>query len=524
MRAGLWLLESGETPPREIALSGARAALRSFDPALARRLAESALSHGSSQEGLVLLGRAYAAAGEAPKAMSVLQDAQERAAGDSELAAAAVALAEVLMFNIGDAQRAVRELEKAAEALLDPGARAEVNSHLMLAVGIIGDFDLGLRIGPQVADQLDLPEPAQLTSVMAMTLTQTMTGQLDLVMERLDRGEALAGRLSDVQPLAADQIGMNRLLAHHARGEFVMAEARARKSLQSGVGLPGPWLFVQAMGRLFTGDVVGGRQLCAEAGAQLADIDPLGVEPQAHGIRALFESMAGNRETAESLADLVRKDPRGAPTRSAVWVDRADAWNLAAGGEPERAADLAVNAGEAAVAGTHYVWGAFAHHDAVRFGHPAKAVEPLRALAEEGRGPLVRLLADHAIAASAGDREALLGVAQRCLQSGALALVSECHAAAAMLTTGVEQRRHAHLAWLYHDRCIGFRSPLVQLVDPTLSRRQLEIASLAAAGHSSKDIARQLHISARTVDNHLRTVFRLFGIDSRTALAELFPS
>jgi DNA-binding CsgD family transcriptional regulator len=54
-----------------------------------------------------------------------------------------------------------------------------------------------------------------------------------------------------------------------------------------------------------------------------------------------------------------------------------------------------------------------------------------------------------------------------------------------------------------------------------LTVREHEIARLAAAGLSSRDIAAQLHVSPRTVDTHLSRVYRKLGVPSRAALASL---
>ncbi len=52
-----------------------------------------------------------------------------------------------------------------------------------------------------------------------------------------------------------------------------------------------------------------------------------------------------------------------------------------------------------------------------------------------------------------------------------------------------------------------------------LTTRQTECARLAAYGLSSKDIAKILNISAFTVSEHLRRVYRKLKIDNRTLLA-----
>ena len=48
-----------------------------------------------------------------------------------------------------------------------------------------------------------------------------------------------------------------------------------------------------------------------------------------------------------------------------------------------------------------------------------------------------------------------------------------------------------------------------------LSSREDEVARLAGTGLSNRDIATQLHISVRTVDNHLHRVYEKLGISGR---------
>ena len=43
---------------------------------------------------------------------------------------------------------------------------------------------------------------------------------------------------------------------------------------------------------------------------------------------------------------------------------------------------------------------------------------------------------------------------------------------------------------------------------------------LAAAGIASKDIAERLHLSVRTVNNHLQHAYTKLGVSGRTGLAQ----
>ena len=51
-----------------------------------------------------------------------------------------------------------------------------------------------------------------------------------------------------------------------------------------------------------------------------------------------------------------------------------------------------------------------------------------------------------------------------------------------------------------------------------LSKREREIAELAARGLRNGEIAEMLHISEGTVKNHLKIVFRKLNIDRRSSL------
>jgi DNA-binding CsgD family transcriptional regulator len=52
-----------------------------------------------------------------------------------------------------------------------------------------------------------------------------------------------------------------------------------------------------------------------------------------------------------------------------------------------------------------------------------------------------------------------------------------------------------------------------------LTRRESEVATLAAGGATSKRIALRLHLSARTVDNHLQRAYAKLGVTGRAELA-----
>jgi DNA-binding CsgD family transcriptional regulator len=54
-----------------------------------------------------------------------------------------------------------------------------------------------------------------------------------------------------------------------------------------------------------------------------------------------------------------------------------------------------------------------------------------------------------------------------------------------------------------------------------LTAQEVHIAQLVAEGHTNRDVAGQLFLSPRTIEFHLRNVFRKLGISSRTELARV---
>jgi DNA-binding CsgD family transcriptional regulator len=55
----------------------------------------------------------------------------------------------------------------------------------------------------------------------------------------------------------------------------------------------------------------------------------------------------------------------------------------------------------------------------------------------------------------------------------------------------------------------------------SLTAHEAQIARMVAAGATTREVAAQLFLSPRTIDTHLRNIFRKLGITSRRELKDL---
>jgi DNA-binding CsgD family transcriptional regulator len=318
---------------------------------------------------------------------------------------------------------------------------------------------------------------------------------------RLVEAEKLLTRAYDqvvVEPLAEAKALVSRRLAvlHLEQGRLQRAFLRASESSvhfqQIGRTLPARWPYIAA----------------AQALALAGQAD----------------------KAAETLAAY---DALGLPTMPIIESDllQARAWTAAAAGnipaaraQLEAAANLGEEIGDLIGATT-------ALHGLARLGRARHVAARLAVLAEEVDGVLVAGRAAYANAVAARDAEALERVSQDFEDMGAILYAAEARAEAAVLlrragkarqAVAAEQRAARLLA-----RCEGAVTPPVQTVaaQVRLSPGELDTALQAAAGRTNRQIASDMNLSVRTVENHLQRVYEKLGVSGRHELADaLLPS
>jgi DNA-binding CsgD family transcriptional regulator len=88
-----------------------------------------------------------------------------------------------------------------------------------------------------------------------------------------------------------------------------------------------------------------------------------------------------------------------------------------------------------------------------------------------------------------------------------------------ILAGGVLARLYA--AHLPHAPVVLAGAPHDRLTVAALTRRELEVARLAASAYTAAEIGQQLHIGERTVESHLASTYLKLGITSRSELIRM---
>ncbi len=160
----------------------------------------------------------------------------------------------------------------------------------------------------------------------------------------------------------------------------------------------------------------------------------------------------------------------------------------------------------------------------------AEVAARLRELARELDIPLAQTVAAHAESLREGNGEGLLRACQGYQAIGDRATAADAAAQAAVAFASAQLNSRglfaASLAQQLAEECGGLCTPATRSpVSPTpLTGRQREVAELAAAGLSNKEIADRLVTSVRTVEGHLYRACQRVGATSRSHLTAIMRS
>jgi DNA-binding CsgD family transcriptional regulator/tetratricopeptide (TPR) repeat protein len=486
----------------------------------------------------MLLGDALSALGRHDEALDVWQEALELPGTKAEQAEVAAAIAGVVAWRLDRPDEARRVLRETAERLSDPVALDLLTSHeaLMASLGA-PTATTAIAIAEGELARPDLSVGSRLRAQLAASAGWVDVGEIDRAIEATQEamGVAVREHLSGLALYHAMTLAQSLVLAGRVAEADALVETGHEASLTAHADVArGAWCFLRGVLAVFRGRPDAAVATLRESDLLLGRFD--------YGLRrgiliwqGMAEALRGEAGAAErALEDAQRTNRSRARLYDADWA-RARAWMLVAGGQLSEAERAGVEAAGVAVRGDRWTYEVLALHDLARFqglgarGTPAAAamVGRLEELAGRIDGRLAPACAVHARALAAGDGAALDAAAATFGELGFDLFAAEAQSAAAEAHHAAGQKAHAHASAERARRlaatCAGATTPLLRRLGATgqpgdLTRREREIAELAARGHPDREIADMLFLSIRTVHAHLRSAYAKLGVSGRGEL------
>ncbi|MGP3945164.1 MULTISPECIES: AAA family ATPase [Streptomyces] len=478
----------------------------------------------------------------------------EAAPRDDATHARAEALRARIAFDLKRDATSVAELQRAAARMapLDSALAREISLETLAAAMSVGRFAHGPRLSeaaraarsapsaPRPARPLDL-----LLDGLASHISDGFVAAAPLLRRVLDvclRGEKAGSPSPDVSWVVCgvamdlwDDVGWQELADRHVQHARTAGAVRALPSV----------LGYRALAHIHAGEFAAAAGVMAEAHTVDTDVGT-------PGLAGMDATLAAWRGDQGSTAELAAVAHQGAVSRgegrvlTALEYARATLFNGL--GRYDAALEACRPAYDLDEAGFH-AWGPVEYIEAAaRSGNAGLAVPALEKLVQRAQASptdwaLGMELRSRALLGSGDDVGDLYQEAVRRLDLSRAAV----HAARARLLHGEWLRRrgyrlearthlseaHTRLTAIGADafaaraarelRATGERpgSRRAGVVTRKLTAQELQIARLVASGATSKEVGIQLFLSPRTIDAHLRSIFRKLSISSRRQLRDM---
>ena len=516
-------------------LPGTAAGLRADAPAvrqdfeLAIRLAQVAYeSTGEVPEGAALAS-ALAWIGQIDQAEAVLAELAGKAKAIDDQLRLALALSWLRFWGRYDVDAARAGLTEVTEAAAQGGSPALIAEAYEQLAGIaLNTAQPAAALA--YAERAAAAEGVELSRSVGSRAAAAALAYLGRCGEAIAFvDEAVPAAREAGHPLAVPILLFSRAGALARLGE--LEQARQMLERMREVALSDGLLDASAAFGVLLGEVLLRQGLAASAGrifrdsaGLLAERDVLGYRPWALAGLARARAQVGELESAVSALEEVRRtQPIGRHydmCRYLAEIDCHRALGRTDAAEQTARAGVAWARTAGIVVDEAHILDAW-----LRLAPSSALAGRLTELAAMTDSQMVSVLADHARALVAADPEALLAAGERFAGMTAWWMAAEAASEAARLFERRNQARAAtaaaRTAARCYDRCEGARPRPAEGPDGPvrLTKREREIAALAAAGRSSKEIAETMYLSPRTVENHLQRAYTKLGVTDRAGLA-----
>jgi DNA-binding CsgD family transcriptional regulator len=533
LRVALWRLESDTPAPKWLFTEAAEIANAVYDHGLAERLARRAVADGGGLRASLALGDALNRQGRCGEGLPVLEPLAARAESDHEHVAIAIARYFGLTTEFGFRAEFADVLLAAEQQVRDLKLQAFLRAQRATLLASAGRLDEAVALA-LTATEDESDEVTQLRAVPALASAWMCGGRADAACALTERMLEPALRRREEMPQAPGWVLSLWVPSLAVAGQLDEADAAADfvdAGIRSGGGASDAASFLalaRGMSALYRGRARTAVDRLTESAAGMRPIArwrlPF-VLVQLTEACALIGDVEGACRASEQADELV--------AHHAIFdglARRARGWMALARGQQNAAIDLLLEAAEWSGPRGQRTAELLALHDAVRLGAADQATPRLCDVASSSEGRWAPRFAAHAIAAVNDDGEALEAAADGFEELGALLLAAEAtaEASAAFRRSGRRSRaeRCAARTARLTEMCEGARTPLLDEFERPLplTRREREVANLAAAGLSSQAIADRLYLSVRTVEGHLHNAYGKLGVNERRSLRRLMKA
>ncbi len=528
-RATLRLDTDLEPDPDEL-IAAARAAVRFVDLPLADVLSAAALGAGAGAEARVLRGYILSWLSRGSEAEAVYADAPLDGLSDVQRAAIVGQRVLTRMFTVADPAGA-KELIDAAAPATSPSGRAVLDAVRAVYWAVMGQPATAAAAAAVDDAWRRLPDGASVRmTAWALSVAHGDAGHTTRAVSAAEAGyvDTLPGfDVDHIRFLAADGHVGALLLAGRVFEALDAAERLGRRAAD-----------VPPAGRLHSAAVAGRAALGAgrlETASSLLDpvvrmlseaADTNGWEFHCRIFQTMALAMRGLGEDATTAFAALEAHRHPAWRYLDYALELARAWVLASCGAVSEAIASARAAAGIACGNGQFAAEVVCLQTAVQFGDGSCAprLHELTALVE---GPRAAIAARFAEALHDGDADRLTAASEDFSRMGDLVAAMDACAHAALMYRRHNARGSAlqcsTWAEALAEKCGSASTPALCAAATRLplTAREREIVRLLSAGLSSREVARALTVSVRTVEGHIYRAMAKTGSASRQELVEL---
>ncbi|GIH09107.1 LuxR family transcriptional regulator [Rhizocola hellebori] len=526
LRVAVWRLDSNTVDNPLPLLGACQQAFASFDMPLACRLGQAALD--ADREGRFDIAESVAIimmfADRPDEGLAILDRAESLITDDAQRARWLASRGITTYWGMGDLKSPER-LAAGASGLAAPRDRAWVQGVETIMRTHRNDQEGAHAVGLEVLDCAEATPGSKALAGSALSHLRAARGEPLRTLREVAEYQADSAQWRDDTPYFQLALEVARNTAMILAGDLDAVQATIAAEF-SGLADAGDFslgsgmlALVEAQAARLSGNVESAARLARQSLSRLASGQIFAGHAAAELAHAL--ALAGDPAAEEAMADADRLHRQ---TVAILYPDleRARVWVRAGLGDIDGAVSLLHELIARLTADGFAAYEVFAQHDLVRLGFASEATDRLTELATSVQGALAAPAARHAQAAATNDGCALLAVAEEfaglgmnlyAAEAAAIAVQALRHQRSPQASTALDR-----LAAL-RDLCPAAITPSLLTPKSTLTARERQIARLAAAGVPSKQIAEQIFLSPRTVDNHLLRIYVKLGVNGRAGLA-----